>query len=148
MSAAKVVFMNRVIITGPTGAIGVAFIEECISHGTEVFAIVRPNSKRSKNIPQHKLVHIIECDLNELVNLPKKIEEMEEESVFETIEQNKKFVEKFEVFYHLGWDGTFGNSRNNMQGQLQNIQYTLDAVQAAKKLGCKRFVGAGSQAEY
>ena len=35
-----------------------------------------------------------------------------------------------------------------MQGQLLNIQYTLDAVKTAKLLGCKRFVGAGSQAEY
>ena len=124
-------FMNRVIITGPTGAIGVAFIQECISRGTEVFVVVRPNSKRKENIPQDKLVHIIECDLSQLASLPERIKERD-----------------FDAFYHLGWDGTFGNSRNNMSGQLQNIQYTLDAVQTAKKLGCKRFVGAGSQAEY
>ena len=35
-----------------------------------------------------------------------------------------------------------------MDLQLQNIQYTLDAVRLAKRLGCKVFVGAGSQAEY
>lgn len=35
-----------------------------------------------------------------------------------------------------------------MQGQLQNIQYTLDAVELASRIGCKKFVGAGSQAEY
>ncbi|MBQ9062195.1 MAG: NAD-dependent epimerase/dehydratase family protein, partial [Eubacterium sp.] len=29
-----------------------------------------------------------------------------------------------------------------------NIQYTLDAVDLAERLGCKRFIGAGSQAEY
>lgn len=122
--------MERVIITGPTGAIGTALIEECICRGTEVIAVVRPDSKRKKNIPDHRLVQVVECNLNELERLPERI------------------FSKADVFYHMGWDGTFGNSRNNMQGQLLNVQYTLDAVNAAKKLGCKRFVGTGSQAEY
>ncbi len=122
--------MKRVVVTGPTGAIGVAFIEELIAHEIEVFAVIRPNSSRKKNIPIHKLVQVVECDLNQLVRLPELI------------------GKPCDTFYHLGWDGTFGNSRNNMQGQLLNIQYTLDAVAAAKALGCKRFIGAGSQAEY
>ena len=32
--------------------------------------------------------------------------------------------------------------------QNANIKYTLDAVELAKRLGCKTFIGAGSQAEY
>ena len=32
--------------------------------------------------------------------------------------------------------------------QADNIQYTLDAVNLAERMGCKRFIGAGSQAEY
>lgn len=125
-----VFIMKRIVITGPTGAIGVALIQECICHGTEVIAVVRPGSARKKNIPQDKLVSIVECDLNQLAKLPELVDK------------------SCDVFYHLGWDGTFGNSRNNMQGQLLNIQYTLDAVRAAKQLGCSRFIGAGSQAEY
>jgi len=125
--------MKRVVITGPTGAIGVALIEELISHDIEVIAVVRPGSKRKKNIPCHELVQVVECDLNQLSRLV----------------ENPFVTEKpCDTFYHLGWDGTFGNSRNNMQGQLLNIQYTLDAVSVAKQLGCTRFVGAGSQAEY
>lgn len=122
--------MKRVVITGSTGAIGVALIEECIRHEVEVVAVVRSDSKRKKNIPMHRLVQVVECDLDELERLP--------ELTGGTAD----------VFYHMGWDGTFGNSRNNMQGQLLNVQYTLDAVNTAKKLGCKRFIGAGSQAEY
>lgn len=122
--------MRKVIITGPTGAIGVALIQECISHGVEVVAVVRPGSKRKENIPKDVLVSVVECDLSQMEKLPELIEG------------------SCDVFYHMGWDGTFGNSRNNMQGQLLNVQYTLDAVQAAKRLGCKRFVGTGSQAEY
>lgn len=125
--------MKRVIITGPTGAIGIALIQECISREVEVVAVVRPGSNRKENIPKSELVQVVECDLNRLSCLAE---------LLEVIQQ------PCDIFYHLGWDGTFGNSRNNMQGQLMNIQYTLDAVQVAKKLGCKRFVGAGSQAEY
>ena len=32
--------------------------------------------------------------------------------------------------------------------QNENVKYSLDAVRAAKQLGCKVFVGSGSQAEY
>ena len=117
-------------MTGPTGAIGVALIQTLVNNNVEVLAVVRKGSKRICNIPQSEYVRIVEFDLLELKKLP---------------EREK---DEYDVFYHLGWDGTFGNSRNNMQGQLQNIQYALDAVECACKMGCKKFVGAGSQAEY
>ena len=59
-----------------------------------------------------------------------------------------RIVDQYDAFFHLGWDGTFGDSRNDMALQTQNIRYTLDAVELAKQLGCQVFVGAGSQAEY
>ena len=52
------------------------------------------------------------------------------------------------VFYHLGWSGTFGEQRNDAGMQQKNVEYTLDAVRLAKRLGCAHFIGAGSQAEY
>lgn len=123
--------MKRVIITGPTGSIGTALIEHLIQNDVEVLAVVRRNSKRKSNIVKHPLVKCIELNLDEL------------ESISQFTEGNM-----YDVFFHFGWDGTFGNSRNNMQGQLLNIQYTLDAVEAASRAGCKKFIGAGSQAEY
>lgn len=122
--------MKRVVITGPTGAIGVALINELIHRNIEIYAICRPESKRIINIPQDPHVKIVNCALNQLEKLSEKIKE------------------NCDVFYHFGWDGTFGDSRNNMHGQLKNIQYTLDAVEIANKLGCRKFIGAGSQAEY
>lgn len=121
--------MKRAVITGPTGAVGTALIQELIKQNVEVAAVVRPGSKRVGNIPKSPLVRIIECDLADLKSLPDKLD-------------------KADVFYHFGWDGTFGNSRNNMYGQNLNIKYSLDAVEAAALLGCEAFVGAGSQAEY
>ena len=122
--------MEKAVITGPTGAIGVALINELVQHNIKVYAVCRPESKRLANIPKNPLVTVIACDLDQLGNLSDIINE------------------SCDVFYHFGWDGTFGDSRNNMQGQLKNVQYTLDAVEAASRLGCRKFVGAGSQAEY
>ena len=122
--------MKRAIITGPTGSIGIALIQELIFQDIEVIAVCRPGSRRISNLPQHEKVTNVECDLSNLGKLA------------------EMGIPTCDVFYHFGWDGTFGNSRNNMYGQLHNIQYTLDAVEVAEKLGCKVFVGAGSQAEY
>ncbi|MCR5793660.1 MAG: NAD(P)-dependent oxidoreductase [Lachnospiraceae bacterium] len=122
--------MKRAVITGPTGAVGVALVQRLVKEKVEVLAVCRKGSKRIGNIPKDSLVQVLELNLDELDKLPKMAEGT------------------YDVFYHLGWDGTFGNSRNNMDGQLKNIEYTLAAVKAAKALGCDAFVGAGSQAEY
>ena len=49
---------------------------------------------------------------------------------------------------HLAWLKPFGNDRDNVELQLKNVKYTLDAVRLAKRCGCTVFIGAGSQAEY
>lgn len=122
--------MKKVIITGPTGAVGHALIEECINNGVEVFAVCRPGSDRIKSLPSNNRLHIIEYDLN---NLGKAGEALPKDC---------------DVLYHFAWAGTFGDVRNDMTLQVKNIQYTLDAVYLAHECGCHTFVGAGSQAEY
>lgn len=122
--------MKTAVITGPTGSIGIALIQKLIENHVNVIAVVRPGSKRADRIPESPYVTKVSCDLSDLASLPDKV------------------GKQADVFYHFGWDGTFGNSRNNMYGQNLNIQYSLDAVEAAQKLGCKKFIGAGSQAEY
>ena len=124
------IYMKRAVITGPTGSIGIALINELEANGIEVVAVVRPGSKRADRIKESSLVKCVKCDLSKLDKLPELI------------------PDGADVFYHFGWDGTFGDSRNNMKGQNLNVKYALDAVETASKLGCKTFVGAGSQAEY
>ena len=53
--------MRQAIITGPTGAVGMALIDNLISEEIKVAAIVRPGSKRAERIPMHELVTKIEC---------------------------------------------------------------------------------------
>jgi nucleoside-diphosphate-sugar epimerase len=54
-------------------------------------------------------------------------------------------VEKYDVFYHFAWSG--GKNRNDLEQNLDSARYSADAVKLAKKLQCKVFIGAGSQAE-
>ena len=42
--------MKRIVITGPTGAIGTAIINRCVAEEIEVYAIMRKNSNRRDRI--------------------------------------------------------------------------------------------------
>ena len=122
--------MKRAIITGATGAIGTALVAELINTGVEVLVLCRRDSSRNARIPQHPLVKLKYCALDELASV------------------ENDTGKEFDVFYHLAWSGTTGQARNDMYLQNQNVQYALDAVGAAKRFGCTTFIGAGSQAEY
>lgn len=133
--------MKRVVITGPTGAIGMALIEYLSIRNIEVIAVVRGDSRRKNQIEESETVMKVECALEEINELPQKIY-----AAFEKRSWNKDIP--IDVLYHFAWDGTFGDSRNDMYLQNRNVTYALDAVRAASKLGCATFIGAGSQAEY
>ncbi len=122
--------MKRVIITGATGAIGIALINECIVNAIEVLVISREGSKREGNIPCHPLVSIKHCALDGLRLL-----------------QNDT-GKTYDTLYHFAWEGTSGQGRNDGYLQNKNVRYAMDAVELAYRFGCTAFVGAGSQAEY
>ena len=122
--------MKKAIITGATGAIGTALIEELVDHGVEVLVLAREGSARNQNIPRFPLVRIRYCALDGL----------------RTLENDTDTP--YDVFYHFAWEGTTGAARNDMYLQNRNVTYALDATEAAARMGCHTFVGAGSQAEY
>lgn len=122
--------MKQVIITGPTGAVGVSLINELLENGYDVTAVCRRNSQRISSIPVSDKVKIIECNQNELHTLASKLDH------------------SYEYFYHFAWDGTYGDIRQNINLQMDNIKCTLDAVELARVLNCKVFIGAGSQSEF
>lgn len=121
--------MDGVIITGATSMLGIATIRECIKNNVRVVALLRGGSRRKKYLPQSELLTLLECDLTELKNI-----ELPEGS--------------YDIFYHFAWRYTDKSMRDDPLLQSKNIEYTLDAVQLAKRYGCKKFLGAGSQAEY
>lgn len=122
--------MKRAIITGATGTVGTALIEELTRHQVEIMVLCRKNSRRLHQIPVHPNVRVVYCPLDELASLA------------------NSTGETYDVFFHMGWEGTIGPERDDMYLQNRNVRYALDAVEAAKRFGCTRFIGVGSQAEY
>lgn len=119
----------RIVVTGATSMIGVALIEKAVANKVEVLAMVNKNSTRTKRLPKSDLVTIAFCDLNDVGSV--------------------SFEEKeYDSFYHFAWKGTDKGGRNSPLVQAENITSTIEMVKLAKRLGCKRFIGAGSQAEY
>lgn len=121
--------IKRAVITGATGAIGMALLAELIQNGIEVLVLCREGG-RAARIPKHPLITLKYCELSDL-------------SVLEN-----DTGKSFDVFYHLAWAGTTGAARNDTLLQNENVRYAIDAVAAAERFGCRTFVGIGSQAEY
>ena len=120
--------MKSIIITGATGMIGSAIVREAIRQNCKTTCIVHKGSKRIANIQQDSLVNVVECNIDEYASL--------------------ELAGEYDAFIHLAWDKTSIAGRDDVDTQLKNIQYTLDAVRLAHRYGCSVFIGAGSQAEY
>lgn len=120
--------MKTYVISGATGMIGRALTACLLSRGERVLALVRPDSERAAGLPKSPNFRLIGCDMAGYASyMPD---------------------EKADVFFHLAWAKTTGESRDDMAAQWQNVRYALDAVHLAERFGCTKFVGAGSQAEY
>jgi len=122
--------MKRVVITGATGAVGTALINELLEKDVEILVLVWREIADKHLFPQNPLLTVVPCSLDELNSFDNPTDQ------------------PYEVFYHLAWAGTTGAGRDDMFLQCDNIRYALDAVALAKRMGCSKFVGVGSQAEY
>ena len=118
--------MKKAIVTGATGFVGSYLVKELVENGYEVFAVSRPHSRNSERLADIPHVQIIECDLENITQLPSLI------SV------------ECDYFFHLAWEGSAGQARTDTHLQLKNVQWSVDALRAAKALDCSRFILAGS----
>jgi len=121
--------MNSAIVTGANGFVGSALVRELLQHGYRIYALDRDGC--CENIPEHEKVTFIPCDLAEIAGMK------------ETLPAGE-----YDIFYHFAWVGSAGPARADTALQLQNAQWTVDSLRAAKALGCKRFVCAGSIMEH
>lgn len=121
--------MKNAIVTGGTGLIGTALVNDLLANDYRVAVILRgPEEFGHFDSPQ---VTEIVCDLDEITSLPERHPELTE-------------LNPRPLFFHLGWFGLWGADRTAIDVQLRNIRWTVDAVAAAAELNCSRFIGISS----
>lgn len=164
--------MACIMLTGATSMIGCALIKECIKHGVHVIALARTGSSKRSRLPDSPLLHLVECDLDQMKDMdatlvraaaeagaassmattqtkPVSNAQATASSMATTVgTDTDAAISSIDCFYHFGWTFTDHEGRNDPEKQEMNIRYTLDAISLAKRCGCRKFVGAGSQAEY
>ena len=118
--------MKKIIVTGAAGIIGAILTELLLKNGYQIYAVVRPDSLHNHRIPVHENIVQIPLLMKEIIDLPRYI------------------PASCDAMIHLAWS----NARNDFAAQYASFRYTTQAVDVATALGCQRFLGIGSQAEY
>jgi len=121
--------MKKAIVTGANGFVGSAVVRELIVRGIEVIALV--HAGHADKLPQSPLLTVRDFGLAYMTDLRHVLQ-----------------VAGVDTFYHFAWQGSAGEARADTRLQLSNVQWTLDALELAHAIGCRRFVGAGSIMEH
>lgn len=118
----------KIFITGGTGFIGSYVLKKLDPQKDEVVLLVSESEKEisSKNI--HQNIKRVYGNLSD-------------------IDKWKEEVKKFgpDVTLHLAWEGI---PDYKSETSVKNLKYGLDLVLMLSKIGCKKFIGAGSCWEY
>lgn len=122
--------MKTIVITGATGFIGVHLLQQLYTDDCEIYAVTRDGSPNRARLTVFPKVKTVCCDMAAAPQL------------------RNLLPEHIDVFYHLAWEGTRRPQRDDEVLQKKNYQAALQAYEIAREKGCRRFVGAGSQAEY
>ena len=115
-------------ITGASSFIGVELCRYLSDNGHNVIAMSRRGNENLEAIAKDGHLEIFRADMHTLPGLAKDV--------------------KADVFVHLAWAGTTHEERNNPAIHEENVRLSLEYVKLAKRMGCKLYVDAGSQAEY
>ncbi len=119
--------MKKAIVTGANGFVGSNVCKKLCENGVEVTAVIKDENENIDNIKSLSKLSVVFCDLDSIESLTEKISGAD-----------------YDVFYHFAWVGSAGSLRCDEEIQLKNALWTAKALRTACKLGCKKFVNAGS----
>ena len=122
--------MKKVIVTGAGGFIGGAVTQKLLNDGVIVYGIDISDDKVNKFKHYDNFVPVV-ADFTLYDKLDTLIDER-----------------RFDCFFHFAWQGVFGDAFKDYSLQLSNAKYACDAICAAKRLECSKFVMAGTYNEY
>lgn len=122
--------MKKVIVTGASGFIGKRLVKLLLDRGIFVYGVC-VHSEKLQEFNKYTNFKIITASFEEYKKLPELILDKE-----------------IDVFYHLAWSGGFTTAIKDYMLQMKNAAYAGDAVETAVKIGCKKFVYAGTYNQY
>jgi nucleoside-diphosphate-sugar epimerase len=124
--------MMKAIVIGGAGFVGSNVVRELLTRGIGVTVVTRPGFDGKKNKRLNDLdVDIVECDITNIFNLLELLP-----------------GKTYDLWYQFAWDGLFNEPLLDYTVQINNIKWLMDAIVTAGKLGCERFIGAGSISQY
>lgn len=118
----------KYFITGASSFIGVELCRYLADNGHQVIAMSRRENEQLNDIADNGNLQIFYADMQNLME--------------------RAIDVKADVFIHLAWAGALLGQRDNQELQEGNIRFSLECVELSKRMGCKLYVDAGSQAEY
>lgn len=113
--------MRKVVITGASGFIGKSLCKRLLKEGFYVYAVVR-NKMKMKDLIENASLKVIELELKDYVNLWKYIND------------------SIDYFFHLSWDGVYGENFKNLNIQCMNILNSVNLLNVIKKINVDKFI--------
>ncbi len=129
--------MRKAIVTGSAGFIGASFVQFLVSKGVDVIALGR---KALIDVPEKRQKKIegatyISLDMKDIKDLSHKINEI------------KWSAGEDCIFFNLAWGGESGLSDLNIEAQMKNVAWCVNALEVSVEIGCSRFIQVGTMEE-
>lgn len=121
--------MKNVIITGADGFVGSYTVAYFLEQGCHVLALGRKEDPVRLHPAEN--LRYLPCDITDPTTMLEKVP-----------------AGVYDTFLHFAWEGSAGSKRTDCALQMGNALTAAECVRTAAKLGCSRFVGAGSIMEY
>ena len=121
--------MKTAVVTGAGGFIGGALTKKLLESGVKVYGVDISENMLEKFKEYENFISVI-ADFSKYEKLSKMIDD------------------EIDVFYHLAWQGVFGEAFKNYSLQLDNAKFACDAIMQAVNLHAKKFVFAGTYNEF
>lgn len=122
--------MRKIVLTGASGFIGSAVLKQLVKDGNQAVVLARKESKqdRIEMLSGYHTIYYEDFGRQELIDV--------------------LAAHKPDAFIHLAWKGVGGKDRNEAFQITDNLPLTVHAVELASAVGCRHWIGIGSQAEY
>ena len=121
--------MTKILLTGATGFLGSHIAESLTDNGFELFALKRENSDCWRCEEFYDKIKWIIIDN-------------------ESLWKDEVIKSGASVIVHSAWLGVEAQDRDNLEIQVQNLEFIHSLLEISKKLRVKKFISLGSQAEY